>query len=265
MQCFQRGRLSSTSGTLFPGAETLPLPRGSFPRPASNALAAPNAPLEGTEAGRHPRPTPCPQAAGTRGGPGQRRGRPRRRKQPPAPSLGPEVAASCPAHSRAGEEPRAPPKTRSGFWPATRVGWGRVEPPRPGETGSVPPDTLPAGVLASRCARSGMLDSALALPRGLETGIPVPTQRRATWAPGSPSTVGLETRAPGSQPPSVQRSSKSAAVAPVLTSFPFGSCSRGGRTSGGSGKGGRARESGGARGGAYKGVRKSRDGLGPGT
>ena len=37
-----------SSGTLFPGAETLPLPRGSFPRPASNALAAPNAPLEGT-------------------------------------------------------------------------------------------------------------------------------------------------------------------------------------------------------------------------
>ena len=98
-----------------------------------------------------------------------------------------------------------------------------------------------------------MLDSALALPRGLETGIPVPTQRRATWAPGSPSTVGLETRAPGSQPPSVQRSSKSAAVAPVLTSFPFGSCSRGGRTSRGSGKGGRARESGGARGGGVQG------------
>lgn len=66
-----------------------------------------------------------------------------------------------------------------------------------------------------------MSDSALALPRGLETGIPVPTQRRATWAPGSPSTVGLETRAPGSRPPSVRRSSKSAALAPVLTSFPF--------------------------------------------
>lgn len=245
----------------------LPLPHGSFPRPASNALAAPDAPLEGTEAGRHPRPTACPHAAGTRGGPGQRRGRPRRRKQPPAPSLGPEVAASCPAHSRAREEPRAPPKTRSGFWPAKRVGWGEVEPRWPGETGPVPPDTLPAGLLASRCARSGMLDSALALPRGLETGIPVPTQRRATWAPGSPSTVGLETRAPGSQPPSVRRSSKSAAVAPVLTSFPFGSCSRGGRTSAGSGKGGRARESGGAGGwgGRTRGCGKAGDGLGPGT
>lgn len=155
-------------------------------------------------------------------------------------------------------EPRAPRKTRNGFWSATRVGGGGVEPPRPGETGSVPRDTLPAGVLASRCARSGMSDSALALPRGLETGIPVPTQRRATWAPGSPSTVGLETRAPGSRPPSVRRSSKSAALAPVLTSFPFWLLLSGRADVGGERKG---REGPGVwrgGGGAYKGVRKSR-------
>ena len=86
-------------------------------------------------------------------------------------------------------------------------GWGRSGALASWRNWVRPPDTLPAGVLASRCARRGMSDSALALLRGLETGIPVPTQRRAAWAPGSPRTVGLETRAPGSRPPSVRRSS----------------------------------------------------------
>lgn len=111
-----------------------------------------------------------------------------------------------------------------------------------------------------------MSNSALALPWGLKTGIFIPIQCGATWAPGSRNGGGLSTAelGPGLLGPGPWASSaplvRGPGSCPHFLPFLAPALGAGGR--GGSGKGGRARQ---PCGGVQGVAEKPGKGLGPGT
>lgn len=137
-------------------------------------------------------------------------------------------------------------------------GWGRSGALASRRNWVRPPRHAPRGSFSLAVCEEGNVRFGSRPSPGAGSGNPCPHSAQGNVGSKLPE----DSRAgdPGSWVPAPERPALLLSPRPwLLSSLPslFGSCSRGGRTSGGSGKGGRARESGGAGGGAYKGVRKS--------
>lgn len=178
-----------------------------------------------------------------------------------APTLEPDVAASCSAPSPSGRAgPEGSPQNPEWISGRYARGWGGVCNPAGGVTGSFHAKTRTAGV--SVVWGEGNVKFSCPPPElGTRIFIPIQSGRRGLQDPrvsgaGGQRSWGPGLLGPGPWPRGVQHSPSPWAW--LLSSLPslFGSCSRSGRTLGGAERAGGP----GSLAGGYKGVRKSRGG-----